>query len=129
MSRSAIVFWGAALAVTALFTLATAFFLPYERLGLTGPTDRMRAWHLCLWTGGVMSILFGTSALIGLITPIGFREAHEAGSVTAALEARRKARMSRDGFHSNFAWWLVCTGVMLIAVYFVAWAYGPGLTP
>ena len=127
MSRSFLIFWGSAVGGALLFTLLTALFLPYEALGLTLDAERTRAWHLCLWTGGVMSILFGLSGLAGLIAPLGIREVHEAGGVKEAIETRRRARKTDEGYHRNFAWWLVATGIMLIVAYFVAWAAGPGV--
>ena len=126
MTQPVLRFWGSALVVTLLVALLTALFLPYEALGLTAPGDRSQAWLLCLWTGGVMSILFGLSGLAGLVAPLGFREVHEAGGVMEAIEARRKERRIGREYHRNFAWWLVATGAMLIVAYFVAWAAGPG---
>lgn len=127
MTRPVLLFWGTALAAALVVALLTALFLPYEALGLTAPGDRSRAWLLCLWTGGVMSILFGLSGLAGLVAPLGFREVHEAGGVGEAIEARRRSRRAGEGYHRNFAWWLVATGAMLIVAYFVAWAAGPGV--
>ena len=124
MSRSAIRFWASSLALTLVFAAAAAFLFPYESLRLTGPADRVRIWLLVLWTAGVMAILFGVAALVTFFTPLGFREVHDAGSVTAAREARKKERGQGQGFHDNFAWWLVCTGFVLILLYFVAWGTG-----
>ena len=127
MSRHPVLrFWATAVGAALVVTLVTALFLPYEALGLTAPGDRGRAWLLCLWTGGVMSILFGLSGLAGLIAPLGVREVHEAGGVKEAIEARRRQKRIGEGYHRNFAWWLVATGVMLIVAYFVVWAAGPG---
>ena len=124
MSRSAVRFWASSLALSLVFAAAAAFLFPYESLRLTEPGDRARAWLLVLWTAGVMAILFGVAALLTFFTPLGFREVHDAGSVSAAREARRLSRPRGQGFHDNFAWWLVCTGFMLIALYFVAWGTG-----
>ena len=121
MTRSAIRFWGSALALALVFAAAAAFLFPYEALRLTAPADRVRVWLLVLWTTGVMAVLFGLAALLTFFTPLGFREVHDAGSVTAAREARKQARGPGQGFHDNFAWWLVCTGFLLILLYFVAW--------
>jgi hypothetical protein len=128
VSRRVARFWGSAAASALLFGLAAALFMPYGALGIEEGAERTRSWLLTLWTGGVMAILFGASALVGVLAPVGFREVHEAGSLTQAVEARRRARLARPGFHGNFAWWLVCTGAILIALYFVAWAAGPRLT-
>ena len=122
MTRSAIRFWVSSLALALVFAAAAAFLFPYEALRLVGPEDRVRIWLLVLWTSGVMAILFGIAALLTFFTPLGFHEVHDAGSVTAAREARKQARGPGQGFHDNFAWWLVCTGFILIALYFVAWA-------
>ena len=121
MSRSVVRFWASALALALVFAAAAAFLFPYESLRLTGPGDRGRIWLLMLWTAGVMAVLFGVAALLTFFTPLGFREVHDAGSVTAAREARRQSRSRGQGFHDNFAWWLVCTGFILISLYFVAW--------
>ena len=121
MNRKAIFFWATLLAVAAGFAAAAAFLFPYDSLRLTTQPERWRAWLLTLWTGGVMSVLFGVSALVGYISPVGFREVHEAGSVTKALEARKQLRRDQHGFHQNFAWWLTCLGGVLIALYFVVW--------
>ena len=124
MTRSAVVFWGAALALSLLFTVAAAFLLPYEALRLTEESDRLLAWHLTIWTAGVLSILFGLAGLLTFASPLGFREIHEAGSLSQAREARRRAKLTASSFHRNFAWWLICTGMILIALYFVAWGTG-----
>jgi hypothetical protein len=121
MSRSSIRFWGSALALALLFTAAAALLFPYDALRLTEQPDRVRVWLLTLWTAGVLAILFGVAGLLTFATPIGFREVHDAGSVSEAHEARRRARQVAHPFHDNFAWWLVCTGLILIAFYFVAW--------
>ena len=117
MSRSAIRFWASSLSLALVFAAAAAFLFPYGSLRLDTGADRERIWLLILWTSGVLAILFGVAALLAFFTPLGFREVHDAGSVTAAREARRRGQ----GFHDNFAWWLVCTGFVLILLYFVAW--------
>jgi predicted membrane metal-binding protein len=121
MTRARLRFWGFALGLALLFAAATALLFPYEALRLTSPPDRARAWLLTLWTAGVLAILFGVAGLLTFASPLGFREVHDAGSITEAREARRRARLAERGFHDNFAWWLVCTGLILIALYFVAW--------
>ena len=124
MSRSALRFWASSVSLALVFAAATAFFFPYEALRFGAPEDRARIWLLVLWTAGVLAILFGVAALFTFFTPLGFREVHDAGSVAAAREARKQARAPGQGFHDNFAWWLVCTGFLLILLYFVAWGTG-----
>ena len=115
-------FWGSAVAVALAFALAAALFLPYRQLHLDTEAERWRAWLLTLWTGGVMAVLFGAAGLLGYADRIGFREVREAGSLHEALERRRAQQRAPDGgFHGNFAWWLVSTGVLLIGLYFAAW--------
>ena len=124
MSRSAIRFWASSLSLALVFAAAAAFLFPYDALRLSTGADRARIWLLMLWTAGVMAILFGVAALLTFFTPLGFREVHDAGSVTAAREARQQSHRRGQPFHDNFAWWLVCTGFVLIALYFVAWGTG-----
>lgn len=124
MTRSVIRFWASAVGLALLFAAAVAVLFPYEALRLTEPPDRLRVWLLTLWTAGVLAILFGVAGLLTFATPIGFREIHDAGSVSEAKEARRRERMVTHPFHDNFAWWLVCTGLVLIGFYFIAWGTG-----
>jgi hypothetical protein len=112
-------FWGTAVGVALAFGLLTAVLLPYSWLGLDTEALRWRAWLLTLWTGGAMSVLFGLAALLGYRLPPGVREVVDAGSVRAALEARKRAR--EEGTAGNFAVWLIVTGFILIALYFIAW--------
>ncbi|HEX6925983.1 MAG TPA: hypothetical protein VF167_11235 [Longimicrobiaceae bacterium] len=120
MKREALRFWGSAVAVAVAWAVIAPLVLPYEALGLESAAARGRAWLLTLWTSGVMSICFGAAGLLGYVSPIGFKEVAEAGSLMQAIEARRRAR--REGsFHQNFAWWLIVTGLLLIAIYFVVW--------
>jgi hypothetical protein len=95
---------------------------PYAQLGIDTPDDRLRTWLLTTWTSGVMAICFGAAGLLSTVSFIGFRDVHEVGSVTAALDAQREeaSRRRASGIY-NFAGWTFCTGVCLIAVYFVAW--------
>ena len=121
MTRSVLRFWGCAFGLALLLASASAVLFPYEALRITSEAERARAWLLTLWTGGVLAILFGLAGLLTFAAPLGFREVHDAGSVTAAREARDQARPRGTAFHDNFAWWLVCTGLVLILLYFVAW--------
>ena len=122
LNRAAVRFWAAAVACTLAFAAASAAWFPYGALRLDTPLEQRRVWLLTLWTAGSMAVLFGASGLLAFFSPLGFREVHEAGSLYAAMEARRRARGRGQGFHGNFAWWLVCTGALLICVYFLAWA-------
>ena len=121
MSHAAIRFWASSIVLAVVFAAAAALLFPFESLGLVAPEDQLRVWLLTLWTAGVLAVLFGVAGLLAFSTPLGFREVHDAGSVTAAREARVQARPRGQGFHENFAWWLVCTGLVLILLYFVAW--------
>ena len=127
MTRTTLRFWISAVVLALVFAAATAFLFPYESLGAVAPAERARVWLLTLWTAGVMAVLFGLAGLLAFATPLGFREVHDAGSVTAAREARAQARPRGQGFHENFAWWLVCTGLVLLLLYFVAWMTGTQL--
>src|SRR5690606_40771519 len=103
MTREALRFWASAVAVAVAWAVIAPLVLPYEALGLESAAARGRAWLLTLWTSGVMSICFGAAGLLGYVSPIGFKEVAEAGSLMQAIEARRRAR--REGsFHQNFAW-------------------------
>jgi len=122
-SNPVVRFWGSAVIAAALLALAAAFLLPYEWLGMVMPGERRRAWLLTMWTGGVFSILFGISTLLGTFRGVGVREVADAGSVAEAVEKDREAvREARlTGFHENFGWWLVSMGVILVLTYFVGW--------
>ena len=122
VSRQAVRFWATAVVFTLAFAAASAAWFPYGALRLDTAVEQRRVWLLTLWTAGLMAVLFGASGLLAFFSPLGFREVHEAGSLFAAMEARRRARASGQGFHGNFAWWLICTGGLLIGVYFFAWA-------
>jgi len=122
VNRRTLVFWGSALGVAGAFAALTAAFLPYETLRLDTAAARERAWLLTLWTGGVMAILFGLSARLGAFTGIGFREVMEAGSVRKAADLHRDRLKSADNeFAHSFDVWLIVTGALLVAIYFVAW--------
>ncbi|CAN5844670.1 hypothetical protein BH23GEM6_BH23GEM6_14830 [soil metagenome] len=112
-------FWGTAAATATIYSLLTALLLPYARLGLYTEALRWNAWLLTLWTGGAMSVLFGLAGFMGYRLPPGVREVVEAGSVRAALEARKQAREEKGS--GNFAVWLIVTGLMMIVIYFAAW--------
>jgi amino acid transporter len=122
VKRNFLVFWGSALAVAVTFAALAAAFLPYESLRLNTAAERERAWLLTVWTGGVISVLFGLSARLGAFTGVGFREVMEAGSVRQAVEMHRERTKPTDSdFARNFDGWLMTTGGMMIAIYFVAW--------
>lgn len=123
MKRDVLRFWVAAAAVAAAWTVLASVLLPYEALGLTSGEDRSRAWLLTLWTSGVLAICFGSAGLIGHLTPLGFREVADAGSLTQAIEDRRRSRRQGGSFHSNFAWWLIVTGGLIILIYFGVWGF------
>ncbi len=114
-------FWGSVVGVALGFALLSALLLPYGWLGLDTESLRWGAWLLTLWTGGAMSVLFGLAGILGYRLPPGVREVIDAGGVRAALEARRRAR--EEGRAGNFAIWLICMGLCLIAIYFLAWFF------
>ncbi|MEX2583786.1 MAG: hypothetical protein WD766_10960 [Gemmatimonadota bacterium] len=121
MSRPS-VFWTSSMLVALTFAGLSSLLMPYEALGIdTGP-DRQQTWLLTLWTSGVMAICFGVAGLLTNISPLGFRDVHDSGSVTAALDARREEsqRQRASGIY-NFAGWTIVTGAALILVYFGAW--------
>lgn len=121
MKRKALRFWMSAVLAAGGWAVITSFLLPYDALGLDTGADRGRAWLLTLWTSGVMGICFGLAGILGYSAPLGYREVAEAGSLTQAMEARRRAKHARGSLHTNFAWWLTVTGAMLIGIYFLAW--------
>ena len=105
-------FWATSAAVAAGIASAAALLLPSE-LGT-------RAWLLTVWTAGVMCILFGAAALIG--AGVGVREVVEAGSTPDAVEAERRVRNAGAAdFYGDVGWWVVATGGVLVAIYFVGW--------
>lgn len=123
MSREVLVFWGSALACAAGVSFLVPALFPYESLGLHTAAERERAWLLTLWVGGVLAILLGMTSVLGGLGGIGIREVVESGSVDRALETRKRTtrRWGEDSFHRSFDWWLVCTGLLLVGAYFVAW--------
>ena len=110
-----------ALAVALGWTVATSAFFPYEAVGAETGADRARIWLLTLWTGGVMAICFGAAGLLGYSAPLGFKEVADAGSLTRAMEERRRSRRQIGSIYTNFAWWLMVTGALLIVIYFLVW--------
>lgn len=123
MRREVLRFWLAAAGVASVWTVLTSILLPYQALGLVSGAERSHAWLLTLWTSGVLAICFGSAGLIGHLTPLGFREVAEAGSLTQAIEDRRRSRRQGGNFHSNFAWWLIVTGGLIILIYFGVWGF------
>lgn len=121
MSRDALRFWISAVAVAAAWAVASSVLFPYEALGLETGAERGRAWLLILWTSGVMAICFGAAGIISYAGPMGYKEVTEAGSLVQALEARRRAKRGQGSIHTNFAWWLIATGAILVVTYFLAW--------
>ncbi len=114
-------FWATSLVVAVGFAVLCILAFPYDAIGADTAPERHRALLLTLWTAGVMAICFGGAGLVGSITPIGIRDVAEVGSVTAAVEARRSARMRDTARFYNFAGWIVATGLWVILIYFGAW--------
>jgi hypothetical protein len=122
LTRSTLVFWASALSVAVVFAASAAAFLPYESLRLHSAAERERAWLLTVWTGGIVAILFGLSARLGVFTGIGFREVAEARSIRKALEAhRQRLKGPPSEFSRSFDSWLIVTGALLVTIYFIGW--------
>jgi hypothetical protein len=130
--RAVFVFWASAVATALAIAAGAAFLFPYEALGIHGSAERERVWLAALWTGGVLLILFGLSALLGWGGGLGFRDVYDSMRVSPGRgvdEARRRVqerieqsrRRVSTAFHGNFAWWVVSTGVLLILTYFAGW--------
>jgi hypothetical protein len=117
-------FWGSAVLVAVTFAAMTALLTPYETIGAETDTDRHRVLLLILWTSGVMAVCFGAAGLLAAVTPLGFRDVAETGSVKAAIEARQLASRRIEDRFFNFAGWMLATGVFLIGIYFAAWILG-----
>lgn len=111
-------FWAWALGVAAAVALGAALLLPYEALGLRTEPQRERAWLLTVWTAGVLAVLFGATARIGM-RAVGFRDVEAAGSVPAAVEARRRTARADAGWGLDL--WLIATGAILVGIYFAGW--------
>lgn len=111
-------FWGWAVGVAGAVAAAAALLMPYEALGLRTAAERERAWLLTVWTAGVMALLFGLTARVGM-RGVGVRDVAEAGSVRAAVEARRRAERAAGGAGVDL--WLIATGGILVGIYFAGW--------
>ena len=116
-----VTFWATSAATAAAVGGLVAIAFPFAALGLDTLDERQRAWLLTVWTAGVLAICFGVTGLLGGIHPLGFRDVAEAGSVAAAIEARREANKQRDRVFYNFAGWTVVTGGFLLLVYVIGW--------
>jgi hypothetical protein len=114
-------FWLGAAAVAIVTAAALAVIFPYGALGIESAAERRQAWHLTLWTSGVLAICFGSAGLLNSFSAIGIRDVVEYGSVIDAVEAKRSSRDSNESNFYNFAGWLVTTGFMLVGIYFMAW--------
>lgn len=119
MRRRSLRFWGLAVGVAAAVAVAAALLLPYEAIGLRTGEERERAWLVTVWTAGMFAILFGLTARLGGGPGLSVRDVEEAGSVAAAVEARRRARKVEEGFRVDV--WLVATGGILVGIYFAGW--------
>jgi hypothetical protein len=123
MNRAALRFWAAAVLAAAAWSVLTSALLPYEALGLESGAERGRAWLLTLWTTGVMAICFGAAGILSYAGPMGYKEVADAGSLTQAIEARRRSKRQQGSLYTNFAWWLIVTGAMLVCIYFLVWGF------
>ena len=114
-------FWASSAATAAAMGALAAIAFPFGALGLETVDERQRAWLLTVWTCGIMAVCFGVTGLLGGLNPIGVRDVAEAGSVRAAVDARREANRKREKSFYNFAGWTVSTGGFLLLVYFAGW--------
>jgi hypothetical protein len=115
-------FWGTALLAAAALGAAIALLFPFGALGIEAGAERERGWLLAVWTAGVMAICFGASGLLGAFSPITFRDVADAGSVLAAVDAKRESKQRhRETAFYNFAGWTVSFGGFLLLLYFVGW--------
>lgn len=112
-------FWGTSALAAVVLAVLLQWAFPYGALGLVTPEDRERVYLLLLWTSGVLAICFGMAGIFG--TSLGFREVAEAGSLQAAVEAKRESLKKASGSFYNFAGWIVATGLFLIGIYFIVW--------
>ncbi|HEX2187482.1 MAG TPA: hypothetical protein VHG51_01230 [Longimicrobiaceae bacterium] len=118
MRRPGLRFWVWAFGVAGAVAGAAALLMPYGTLGLATAAERERAWLLTVWTAGVMAVLFGLTARIGM-RGVGVRDVADAGSVRAAIEERRRAQRADAGPALDL--WLIATGGILIGIYFAGW--------
>jgi hypothetical protein len=115
-------FWGASVGAAVLFAILLALIVSTGPLGLESAADRERGWLLSLWTAGIMAICFGGAGLLSGVSGISFKDVAEAGSVPAAISARREARRKEgDSPFYNFAGGTLSAGAFLILLYFLAW--------
>ncbi|MBV9772723.1 MAG: hypothetical protein JO040_02160 [Gemmatimonadetes bacterium] len=119
MTRSALRYWGSALAVALAVATAAALLFPYAALGLGSTAERERVWLLTVWTAGVLAVLFGLTARLGWAKGIGVREVSEAGSFREAADALRKSERADPVRRADV--WIIATGVFLIGIYFAGW--------
>jgi hypothetical protein len=130
--RQVVLFWGSAVAVAGGVALLAALLFPYQGLGMTTREEREWAWLVTVWTGGVLMILFGLSAVLGWGSGLGFRDVYDSlrvspgqGADEARARVQERIEQSRrrvgTAFHGNFAWWVVSTGGLLILTYFGGW--------
>jgi hypothetical protein len=122
--RPALFFWASAVLAATAFAVLAPHLLPYGRLGLETQAERERAWLLTVFCAGVLAVLFGVSAALGVGPKmLAFRDVADAGSVIAAKEQARRAGALRPtrGYSGNFALWTVAVGGFLLAIYFGLW--------
>lgn len=119
----AVRFWTTALFAAAVVAGGVALLLATGAWEGGDAAGTRRRWLLGVWTVGVLAILFGLGGVIGGLSGIGVREIVEAGSLVQAHQqerARRRA-LAEGGIYNSFAWWTVCTGLLLVGLYFVGW--------
>lgn len=123
MNRAALRFWGSAAGVSIAFAALVPLLFPFRAIGLDPAVDRERIWLLCVFTTGVLLILFGSGAWISGRRSVTLRDVVDAGGVSQALH-RANASKPQDEtrYTQNAATWCVVTGVLMLMIYFVLYS-------
>ena len=123
MNRAALRFWGSAAGVSIAFAALVPLVFPFRAIGLDPAVDRERIWLLCVFTLGVLLVLFGSGAWIGGRRSVTLRDVVDAGGVSQALNRANNATpQDETGYTQNAATWCVVTGVLLLMIYFVLYS-------
>lgn len=123
MNRAALRFWGSAAGVSIAFAALVPLLFPFRAIGLDPAVDRERIWLLCVFTLGVLLVLFGSGAWISGRRSVTLRDVVDAGGVPRALDrANATAPSDETRYTQNAAAWCAVTGVLLLMVYFALYA-------
>jgi hypothetical protein len=123
VARETLVFWGSAVLAAAAFAVIAPLLL-LQGLGPMMDADRERIWMLTVFCGGVMALLFGASGMLGATSYMTIRDVKDAGSVMEAIKRHHHRRTDRGGnvpYTRNFAFWVIATGAILMAIYSALW--------